>query len=202
VIEAAPPDHHSELSEALDAFAPGSPAEAADVARIRALVAAGDPYSRSLPLHVTCSALVLHPPTGRVLLRWHERQQSWLQVGGHVDPGESSPPAVALREAEEETGLDDLVPVPGPEPRLVHVVIVPVPAGRGEPAHEHADMRYVFATERPGAVVPESPGARLRWLGYAEARELVGLDNVRVTLARAEALASASTPGPPPEVEG
>jgi 8-oxo-dGTP pyrophosphatase MutT (NUDIX family) len=197
VSEAAHPDH-AELTAALDAFASGSPAEAADVARIRALVAAGDPYSRSLPLHVTCSALVVHPPTGRVLLRWHERQQSWLQVGGHVDPGESSPPAVALREAEEETGLDDLVPVPGPEPRLVHVVIVPVPAGKGEPAHEHADMRYVFATERPDAIVPESPGAHLRWLPYDEARELAGPDNLRVTLARTEAL----VPGRQPEVEG
>ena len=189
---------HAELAAALDGFEPGSPEEAADVARVRALVAAGDPFHRDLPLHVTCSALVVHPPTGRVLLRWHERQQSWLQVGGHVDPGESSPPAVALREAAEETGLDDLVPFPGPEPRLVHVVIVPVPEGKGEPAHEHADMRYVFATDRPDSVVPESPSARLRWLTHAEARTLVGPDNVRVTLARTEAL----RPEPPAEVQG
>ena len=31
-------------------------------------------------------------------------------------------------------------------------------------------MRYVFATDRPDAVVPESPSARLRWLTPAEAR--------------------------------
>jgi 8-oxo-dGTP pyrophosphatase MutT (NUDIX family) len=189
---------HTELRAALDAFAPGSPAEADDVARIRALLAEGDPFSRALPLHVTCSALVVHPASGRVLLRWHERQQSWLQVGGHVDPGESSPPAVALREAEEETGLDDLVPFPGPGPRLVHVVIVPVPAGKGEPAHEHADMRYVFATGRPDAVVPESPSAQLRWLTFNEARALVAADNVRVTLDRIEGW----EPHPPAEVDG
>jgi 8-oxo-dGTP pyrophosphatase MutT (NUDIX family) len=189
---------HGELEAALDGFEAGSAEEAADVARVRGLMAAGDPFSRGLPLHVTCSALVVHPPTRRVLLRWHERQQSWLQVGGHVDPGESSPPAVAPREAAEETGLDDLVPFPGPEPTLVHVVIVPVPEGRGEPAHEHADMRYVFATRQPDAVVPESPTARLRWLAPAEARALVAADNVRVTLARAEAL----MPRRPAEVEG
>jgi 8-oxo-dGTP pyrophosphatase MutT (NUDIX family) len=189
---------HAGLAAALDGFEPGSREEAADVARVRALMAAGDAFSRVLPLHVTCSALVVHPPTRRVLLRWHERQQSWLQVGGHVDPGESDPPAVALREAAEETGLDDLVPFPGPEPRLVHVVIVPVPEGRGEPAHEHADMRYVLATARPDAVVPESPSARLRWLAPSEARALVAADNVRVTLDRAESL----MPRPPAEVEG
>ena len=51
----------------------------------------------------------------------------------------------------------------------MHVVIVPVPAGKGEPAHEHADLRYVFATDRPDAVAPESPSARLRWLSLDEA---------------------------------
>jgi len=188
---------HAELDAVLYRFEPGSAEEAADVGRIRELLVAGDPFSRALPLHVTCSALVIHPPTGRVLLRWHERQQSWLQVGGHVDPGETSPPAVALREAGEETGLDDLVPFPGPEPRLVHVVIVPVPAGKGEPAHEHADMRYVFATARPDAVVPESPEAQLRWLAPDEARALVAADNVRVTLDRIEGLRHQ----PPAEVE-
>jgi 8-oxo-dGTP pyrophosphatase MutT (NUDIX family) len=189
---------YAELEDALDGFVPGSAEEAADVGRIRRLMVAGDPFNRGLPLHVTCSALVVHPPTGRVLLRWHERQQSWLQVGGHVDPGESSPPAVALREAEEETGLDDLVPFPGPEPRLVHVVIVPVPAGKGEPAHEHADMRYLFASGRPDAVVPESPSAQLRWLALDEARALVASDNVRVTLDRIEGL----RPRPPADVDG
>src|ERR1700757_4654037 len=81
-------------------------AEAADVARMRGLAAADpDPWSRSLPLHFTASALVLHPATRRVLLRWHVKHRLWLQVGGHGDPGESSPLLIALREATEETGL-------------------------------------------------------------------------------------------------
>lgn len=126
------------LVAALYAHRPISPQEEADVARIRALLDGdgADPWSRDLPMHVTASALVLHPPTGRVLLRWHERMGSWLQVGGHADPGEDDPAAIALREAAEETGLDDLARFPDPEAdRLVHVVVVPVPAGKGEPAH-------------------------------------------------------------------
>ena len=31
------------------------------------------------------------PPSRRVLLRWHARQQAWLQVGGHADPGRVRP---------------------------------------------------------------------------------------------------------------
>jgi 8-oxo-dGTP pyrophosphatase MutT (NUDIX family) len=174
-----------DLITELDGYTPRTPAEAADVARVRALAAADDPWSRSTPLHVTGSALVVHPPTGRVLLRWHERMGGWLHVGGHVDPGDAAPFAAARREGHEETGLDDLAPWPDPSrPRLVHVAVVPVPAGRGEPAHEHADLRYALATARPDDVVPESPAARLRWLPLAEAVEAVGHDNLRDTLGR------------------
>ncbi|HET6953919.1 MAG TPA: NUDIX domain-containing protein [Acidimicrobiales bacterium] len=178
------------VAEALAAHRPGDEMEAADVARIQALIAAGgDPWSRSQPVHVTGSALVVHPPTGRVLLRWHVRMGSWLQVGGHGDPGESSPLAVARREGREETGLADLAPWPEPAaPRLVHVVIVPVPEGKGEPAHHHADLRYLLATARPGDARPERSDAPLRWMAVDEARALVAEDNLRVTLDRAAVL--------------
>jgi 8-oxo-dGTP pyrophosphatase MutT (NUDIX family) len=179
---------------ALDGFEPRSAAEAGDVARIQSLVRSGDedPWSRSSPVHVTGSAIVVHPDGGRVLLRWHERMQGWLQLGGHGDPGETDPFAIALRESREETGLDDLMPWPDPDaPVLVHVAVVPVPAGRGEPEHEHADLRYLLATNRPGEATPESPLAVVRWLTVHEAMALVGEDNLRVTLGRvAELLGS------------
>jgi 8-oxo-dGTP pyrophosphatase MutT (NUDIX family) len=170
---------------ALDGFAPRSSEEAADVARIRSLVRGGDPWSRSSPVHLTGSAIVVHPESGRILLRWHERMQGWLQLGGHGDPGETDPFAIALREAGEETGLGDLAAWPdGARPALVHVVVVPVPAGRGEPEHEHADMRYLLATAKPDEATPESPSAALRWLSVGDALALVGEDNLRTTLSR------------------
>jgi 8-oxo-dGTP pyrophosphatase MutT (NUDIX family) len=123
------------------------------------------------------------------LLRWHERQQAWLQVGGHADPDESDPFAIALREAREETGLTDLVAWPDPiSPRVMQVVIVPVPAGKGEPAHQHGDIRYVLATSNPDAVASESESARLAWLDFEAAFERVAEDNLRVCLERVAAL--------------
>src|ERR1700679_2824199 len=147
----------------LETYQPEGEAETADVARVRALLERSpDPYPRALPLHLAGSALVIHTGSGRVLLRWHQRQQAWLQVGGHGDPGESEPLAIALREGEEETGLGDLVP--WPDAQLRHLAIVAVPAGRGEPAHEHADLRYFMATGTPDGVRPEHENAPLRWL--------------------------------------
>jgi 8-oxo-dGTP pyrophosphatase MutT (NUDIX family) len=171
----------------LSRYRPLGEAEHRDVERVRALVAAGtDPWDRSLPLHLTASALVVDPRGGTVLLRWHQRQQAWLQVGGHGDPGETDPLAIALREAREETGLADLAP--WPDAQLRHVAVVSVPAGRGEPAHEHADLRFVFATQAPGAARAENPGAPLRWLPPGEAYQATSEANFRETLTRVERL--------------
>ncbi|WP_214323445.1 NUDIX hydrolase [Nonomuraea sediminis] len=172
----------------LAGYAPSTAEESADVSRIRDTLVDGDPWSRATAMHFTASALIVHPPTRRVLLRWHARQQAWIQVGGHADPGETDPLEVALREGREETGLEDLKPLPGSD--LVHVVVVSVPAAPHEPAHEHADLRYVLSTESPEEIRPEKPGAELRWLTFPEAHALTGEPNVRETLSRVEALLS------------
>ncbi len=176
-----------QLRSLLARYRPQGAAEEADVERVRALAAtSADPWLRWTPLHVTASALVVHPGSARVLLRWHQRQQAWLQVGGHGDPGESDPLAIALREAAEETGLDDLKP--WPDARLRHLVIVDVPASAAEPAHQHADLRFVLATADPDAARPENPEAPLRWLSPAEARRVTSEANLAETLSRTERL--------------
>jgi 8-oxo-dGTP pyrophosphatase MutT (NUDIX family) len=176
-----------DLDGILSAYRPSDAIEAGQVARVRDLVVASaaagtDPWHRELPLHATGSAVIVHPPTGRVLLRWHARQGTWLHVGGHGDPGESDPLAVAVREAMEETGLDDLRP--WPDGSLLHVAVVPVPASATEPAHEHADLRFVLATQRPDAARPENATARLRWATLDDAAALTASASLKLTLGR------------------
>ena len=127
---------------------------------------------------------VVHLPSRRVLLRWHPRMHQWMQVGGHFDAGETDPLVVALREAREETGLTDLRLLGGRDDGPMQIVIVPVPAGGGDPAHEHADFRYVLTTERPEAIVAESTAAQLRWVDLAVALAEATEDNLRVFLSR------------------
>lgn len=168
---------------ALSRYRPRSVAEAADTARVLELAATvDDPWSRSIPLHLTASALIVHPATQRVLLRWHTRMGQWLQVGGHADAGEFDPLAIALREGREETGLTDLAAWPGVG--IAHVAVVPVPVNGDEPEHEHADLRYVLTTGTPDEARPEHAHAPIRWLTRSEALAAISQDNVRETLAR------------------
>ncbi|WP_336722267.1 NUDIX hydrolase [Cellulosimicrobium cellulans] len=69
------------------------------------------------PQHLTASCFVLSPDLDRVLLCFHRKGQFWVQVGGHIEPGDTTLAGAAYREAREESGLDDLVPFdPDPEP--------------------------------------------------------------------------------------
>lgn len=180
-----------ELRATLDRYEPRDQQETRELERVRQLVDTTDPWSRDGALHVTASALVVDPRGRRVLLRWHARMQRWLQVGGHADPGESDPWTIAWREAREETGLDDLAPlVPALERVPVQVVIVTVPASGDEPAHEHADIRYVFATDSPERSRAESPEATVRWVDFEEARVVVTEPNLLEFIDRVERLLS------------
>ena len=68
------------------------------------------------------------------------------------------------------------------------VAVLPVPASPTEPAHEHADLRFVLATARPEQAAPETPAAELRWLTLPEAYAVVAEPNLREFLVRVEEL--------------
>jgi 8-oxo-dGTP pyrophosphatase MutT (NUDIX family) len=140
------------------------------------------------PGHVTGSAFVVCPSTGLVLLHHHRRLDAWLQLGGH-DEGEHDPRATALREAEEESGLRDLVLL---SDEILDLDVHPIPAGKGEPPHLHHDVRYALATETPGAISRDAAESiDLRWFTLADAAEKMNEPGGRRALARIAALLAA-----------
>ena len=129
------------------------------------------PFSRSQfdPGHITASCYILDPG-GRLLLHHHRRLGRWLQMGGHLEPGEQ-PLDAALREAREESGLSGLELLhEGIADLDVHVI----PAGRGEPEHRHFDVRYIARTRSPEAIVIDAKESNeLMWVDLGRAAELM-----------------------------
>jgi len=113
--------------------------------------------------HLTGSAWLVSADGERVLLTHHRKLDRWLQLGGHAD-GDADLARVALREAEEESGLLDLE---------VETIVFDldrhrIPARGDEPEHWHYDVRFVVRARGSEAFVVGEESHALAWRDVAE----------------------------------
>jgi len=109
--------------------------------------------------HFTATTYVV--ADGAVALHLHDRIGKWLPPGGHIDRDEL-PHEAALREIEEETGLDASIVAdrdeigsptvePLPQPHHVQLADVNVYGEEGAPesavGHQHVDLVYYAAAD-------------------------------------------------------
>ena len=122
--------------------------------------------------HFTASALVVSNDFKRVVLLHHKKLEKWLQPGGHAD-GDSDLAAVALKEANEETGLKglELVSVDG-EALILDLDIHEIPARKTDPSHFHYDVRFLIKAGSDETLVQNHESNQLKWLNTDEARKL------------------------------
>lgn len=160
------PDEASAFDEAeLSRYAAAWPDEAATVAEFIALLRdPEDPYRRErLAGHFTASCLLVDHRGTRTLLTHHRKLGLWLQPGGHAD-GDRDLARVALREAEEETGLSGL----RVEPVVFDLDRHRIPEHKGVPAHWHYDVRYVVRADADEDFIVSNESHALAWREIAE----------------------------------
>jgi len=113
--------------------------------------------------HFTGSAWLVSVDGKRVLLTHHRKLQRWLQLGGHAD-GEVDLGQVALREAQEESGLPDLKLEGGLFDLDRHWI-----PERGEvPGHWHYDARYVVRAGIDERFAVNEESLALAWVEIAD----------------------------------
>jgi 8-oxo-dGTP pyrophosphatase MutT (NUDIX family) len=130
---------------------------------LEALAVLPRPFDRHADLtHVTASAVVAGPRG--VLLHRHRRLHRWLQPGGHLEQSES-PSAGALRESQEETGLELHHPIDGP--LLVHVDV-----HTAADNHVHLDIRYLLTGPDADPAPPPGESQEVGWFSWEDAADL------------------------------
>jgi 8-oxo-dGTP pyrophosphatase MutT (NUDIX family) len=133
--------------------------------------AAIDPFDRNVfdPGHATGSCFVVSSE-GRAAMIFHRNLKLWVQPGGHADPGETDPCAVAAREAEEELGVS----LDGAQPELFDLDVHRIAPRGGAPSHLHFDFRSLAVIE-PRELAPATDAAEARWMTRSEI-SAIGVD--------------------------
>jgi 8-oxo-dGTP pyrophosphatase MutT (NUDIX family) len=162
---------YAQIINDLKNLVPSDDKEAADITRIIDLI---DQYPNILNQncevgHITASALIVDLEQQRVLLHFHKSLNRWLQLGGHADY-ETRPADVALREAQEESGLSDLAFFPDThKPVLIDVDVHTIPQKKNYPEHLHLDFRYLLTTnDAENVQVDEEESSQFIWVALAE----------------------------------
>lgn len=174
--------HRSALLELLDRYQriwQADPAERRCIERIRTLIQQhGDCLHRTCrPGHITAAAWIVSADRRSFLLTHHKKLDRWLQLGGHVD-GESRVERAALREAREESGMEqfEMVHHPASGEQLVplDLDVHTIPAHADEPEHEHHDIRFLLIAA-PGQTIRVSEESHdVRWFDHRRLEEMAG----------------------------
>ncbi|MEV8037811.1 NUDIX domain-containing protein [Streptomyces sp. NPDC086182] len=118
--------------------------------------------------HVTASGVVVND-ANEVLLIHHRASGRRIQPGGHCEPCDSTLPGAARREIAEETGVTELEPCCGGAPVQIDVHPISARPDKGEPAHTHFDIRYLFRTRGTVEVTLQADEvAGADWCGPSE----------------------------------
>lgn len=112
-----------------------------------------------LPGHITGSTWILNKGKTRTLLVNHAKLNKWVQPGGHAD-GEENILNVALREAEEETGLKNFKS----SGKIFDVDIHLIPERKDFPEHFHYDIRFLVEADDQEQIIVSEESHDVQWI--------------------------------------
>ena len=160
------------LWDAIEAYQPQCLQEERDKEQMLQFMRIHDNYldRENLFGHFTASMWTVNKERTKVLMAHHNRYHSWAWIGGHAD-GEEDLCAVALRELQEETGVQHA--------RLVSEEIFSLESltcsgymsrGVWVPGHLHLNLTFLAEADEHEAVKPqEEENSAVQWWSFEEA---------------------------------
>lgn len=119
--------------------------------------------------HFTSSGFVVNKSLTKVLMVHHLIYRTWAWTGGHAD-GDDDLLAVAVREAQEETGVRALRPLTG---EMDSFDVLPVyghmKKGRYVGTHLHLSAAYILVADEDETIrMKEDENDGVRWIAREE----------------------------------
>lgn len=186
------------IFEQLQAFTPFNEQEASD--RRLMLQYAGlfsDLLTRDNEMaHLTASCWIVNPDKTKVLLAYHNIYDSWAWLGGHAD-GDGDLRRVALREAQEESGLTQ-ARILGEGIFSLEILGVDghVRRGRYVGTHLHLNVTYLMeADDRLPIRAKPDENSAVRWMPVGEVLQAVSEPEMRVVYRKLMERAAEAFPG-------
>lgn len=160
------------LKEQIWAYRPVNEQEERDKELIlRCLETEKDIFTRENHLaHMTASAWIVNEQRTKVLMAYHNIYKSWSWLGGHAD-GETDLLKVALKEAQEESGIRHVKPVSEKIYSLeVLTVDGHVKKGAYVSSHLHLNVTYLLQAEETDVLhIKEDENSNVAWFPLEEA---------------------------------
>lgn len=125
-----------------------------------------------LPCHITGSTWIVDEQLEYVLLTHHAKLNKWLQPGGHAD-GDEDVRRVAMREANEETGLTQINFL---QTAVFDLDIHPIPERKDFPAHDHYDVRFIVQASRNEPLLITEESHDLQWIHVSKVPTLTEMN--------------------------
>jgi 8-oxo-dGTP pyrophosphatase MutT (NUDIX family) len=158
--------HRQPLINLIHNYCPTAPEELAFKATMLDFIKQhSDCFERTLEIgHITASTWLVNKDNTKALLMHHAKLNRWFQLGGHCD-GDSDVMAVAIKEAQEESGIEHITPI---TPAIFDIDVHLIPANSREKEHYHYDVRFLLQVTGDEEVVQNKESKELRWFGKHE----------------------------------
>lgn len=124
--------------------------------------------------HFTASSWIVNKQRTKVLMIYHNIYKSWAWTGGHCD-GDDNTLHVALKEAKEESGLEN-IKVLLDEPASIEIVSVDGHIKRGKyvSTHVHLNISYLFeADESDELKIKEDENSGVKWINIEDISKII-----------------------------
>ncbi|XVN43297.1 MAG: NUDIX hydrolase [Candidatus Rickettsia vulgarisii] len=110
--------------------------------------------------HFTAGSLLLNSDKTKFLVMHHRKLNVWLHLGGHCD-GNGDLLSVAIREAQEESGILEIEPL---SKEIFDIDIWQIPTSLDEQEHCHYDIKFLLKTVGSDNYIKNEESYDLKWL--------------------------------------